>query len=184
MHEVVGGHWYEAWQKGCQDLLAISGVSIGERADVVIASAGGFPKDMNLYQSCKAHMNAVFAAKAGGIMIFALDCPDIKEPAIFTNWFFRSDLDSFERDLRADFSIPAFVAFKTRCIIASMEACYVVTRPENFDIIRQTGQIPAATLEEAWKMAEERLQKKGCGDYKVTLMGHASATFPRESVLA
>ena len=184
LHEVVGGHWYEAWQKGCQDLLAISGVSIGERADVVIASAGGFPKDMNLYQSCKAHMNAVFAAKAGGIMIFALDCPDIKEPAIFTNWFFRSDLDSFERDLRADFSIPAFVAFKTRCIIASMEACYVVTRPENFDIIRQTGQIPAATLEEAWKMAEERLQKKGCGDYKVTLMGHASATFPRESVLA
>lgn len=25
--------------------------------------AGGSPKDMNLYQSCKAHMNAVFAVK-------------------------------------------------------------------------------------------------------------------------
>ena len=55
-------------------------------------------------------MNAVFATKPGGTMILTLDCPDIKEPAVFTDWFFRSDMTAFERDLRADFSIPAFVA--------------------------------------------------------------------------
>jgi hypothetical protein len=70
--------------------------------------------------------------------------------------------------------MPGFVAFKTRCIIASMKSCYVVTRPENFDIIRQTGQIPAADLETAWKMAQKDLPE----DYKITIMGHASATFP------
>ena len=111
-------------------------------------------------------------------MIFTLDCPDIKEPAIFTNWFFRSNMEEFERDLRADFSIPAFVAFKSRCIINSMKQVYVVTRPENFDIIRQSGQIPAATLEEAWTMAQEELKREGKDDYTVTVMGHASATFP------
>ena len=66
---------------------------------------------MNLYQSCKAHMNAVFAVKKGGIMILTLECPDIKEPAIFTDWFSKSDVLQFEKDVRADFSIPAFVAF-------------------------------------------------------------------------
>ena len=112
LYEVVGGHWYEAWKKGCDDLLHIASVPIQDLADIIIASAGGYPKDMNLYQSMKAPMNAVFATKPGGTMILTLDCPDIKEPAIFTDWFFRSDMDAFEKDLRADFSIPAFVAFK------------------------------------------------------------------------
>ena len=178
LYEVVGGHWYEAWKKGCDDLLRIASVSIQQQADVTIGSAGGYPKDMNLYQSMKAHMNSVFATKPGGMMIFTLDCPDIKEPAIFTDWFFRSDMDAFEKDLRADFSIPAFVAFKAHCIINSMKHVYIVTRPENFDIIRQSGQIPAATLEEAWAMAKDELEKDGKTEYTVTIMSHAAATFP------
>ena len=178
LYEVVGGHWYDAWKKGCDDLLRIASVPIMEQADVTIGSAGGYPKDMNLYQSMKAHMNAVFATKPGGMMIFTLDCPDIKEPAIFTDWFFRSDMDQFEKDLRANFSIPAFVGFKAHCIINSMKHVYIVTRPENFDIIRQSGQIPAATLEDAWAMAKEELEKEGKKDYKVTVMAHAAATFP------
>ena len=172
--EVVGGHWYTAWKKGCDDLLSFASVPIAERADITLASAGGYPKDMNLYQSMKAPMNAVFATKPGGTMILTLDCPDIKEPAVFTDWFFRSDMTAFERDLRADFSIPAFVAFKSHCIFRSMQAVYVVTRPENFDIIRQSGLIPAASLEEAWAKAQENLPE----DYTVTVIGHAAATFP------
>ena len=100
---VVGGHWLKAWEKGCQDVLATGGVPIGEQADVTIASAGGYPKDLNLYQGCKAYMNAVFATKPDGILILTLDCPDIKEPEIFTKWFFRSDLDQVEQELRQEF---------------------------------------------------------------------------------
>lgn len=174
LFEVVGGHWYDAWKKGCDDLLQIASIPIKELADITIASAGSYPKDMNLYQSMKAPMNATFATKPGGSMILTLDCPDIKEPAIFTDWFFRSDMDAFERDLRADFTIPAFVAFKSHCIFRSLKEVYVVTRPENFDIIRNSGLIPATTLEEAWNKAKANLP----ADYKVTVMGHAAATFP------
>ena len=177
LHEVVAGHWYKAWEKGCKDLVAMAGVPIKELADVVFASAGGSPKDMNLYQSCKAHMNAVFAVKKGGIMILTLECPDIKEPAIFTDWFSKSDVLQFEKDVRADFSIPAFVAFKTRCIVNSLTT-YLVTKPENFEFVRQTGQIPVASLEEAWLLAQQELAKQGKDDYKITIMGHASATMP------
>lgn len=172
--DVVGGHWRKAWEKGCQDVLATGGVPIREQADITIASAGGYPKDLNLYQGCKAYMNAVFATKPGGVLILVLDCPDIKEPEIFTKWFFRSDLDQVEQELRREFLMPGFVAFKTRCIIASMKTCYVVTRPENFDIIRQTGQIPAPDLQTAWNMARKEVPEH----YTVTIMGHAAATFP------
>lgn len=177
LHEVVAGHWYKAWEKGCKDLVAMAGVPIKELADVVFASAGGSPKDMNLYQSCKAHMNAVFAVKKGGIMILTLECPDIKEPAIFTDWFSKSDVLQFEKDVRADFSIPAFVAFKTRCIVNSLTT-YLVTKPENFEFVRQTGQIPVASLEEAWLLTQQELAEQGKDDYKITIMGHASATMP------
>ena len=177
LHEVVAGHWYKAWEKGCKDLVAMAGVPIKELADVVFASAGGSPKDMNLYQSCKAHMNAVFAVKKGGIMILTLECPDIKEPAIFTDWFSKSDVLQFEKDVRADFSIPAFVAFKTRCIVNSLTT-YLVTKPENFEFVRQTGLIPVASLEEAWLLTQQELAKQGKDDYKITIMGHASATMP------
>lgn len=177
LHEVVAGHWYKAWEKGCKDLVAMAGVPIKELADVVFASAGGSPKDMNLYQSCKAHMNAVFAVKKGGIMILTLECPDIKELAIFTDWFSKSDVLQFEKDVRADFSIPAFVAFKTRCIVNSLTT-YLVTKPENFEFVRQTGQIPVASLEEAWLLTQQELAKQGKDDYKITIMGHASATMP------
>ena len=177
LHEVVAGHWYKAWEKGCKDLVAMAGVPIKELADVVFASAGGSPKDMNLYQSCKAHMNAVFAVKKGGIMILTLECPDIKEPAIFTDWFSKSDVLQFEKDVRADFSIPAFVAFKTRCIVNSLTT-YLVTKPENFEFVRQTGQIPVASLEEAWLLTQQELAKQGKDDYKITIMGRASATMP------
>ena len=177
LYEVVAGHWLEAWKKGCHDLLSIGSVPITERADVTIASAGGYPKDMNLYQSIKAHMNAAFATKPGGIMIFTLDCPDIQEPAIFTDWFFRNDLDQCEADLRDHFLMPGFVAFKGRCIIRSMKRVYVVTRPENFAIIRQSGQIPAASLAEAWQMAQAELAELD-HPYTYTIMSHASGTLP------
>lgn len=175
--EIVAGHWYKAWEKGCNDLLAMSGIEIEELADVVIASAGGYPKDMNLYQATKSHMNAQFAVKKGGIMIFTLDCPDIKEPAIFTDCFSRNDLEQFEKDIRTTFTIPAFVAFKSRSIITDVTA-YLVTRPENFDFVRRTGHIPCKTLAEAWELAQQKLEEQGKKDYTITIMGHASATLP------
>ncbi len=177
VHEIVAGHWYDAWLKGCQDLLAIAGVNIEEKADVVIASAGGYPKDLNLYQATKCHMNAQFAVKKGGIAIFVLDCEDIKEPAIFTDCFSRDDLEQFELDVRNDFSIPAFVAFKARSIVNDVTA-YLVTRRENFEFVKKTGHIPCATLSEAWESAQNKLRKQGKDEYTITIMSHGSATLP------
>ena len=158
-------------------MLKLAGVHIKEQADVVIASAGGYPKDLNLYQAMKSHMNAIFAVKPGGIMIQTLECPDIKEPAVFTDWLVKSEPLQFEKEVRADFSIPAFVAFKSRQIINSLTV-YLVTRPENFAFVKSSGQIPVASLEEAWELAQKQLLEQDKHDYKVTIMGHASATLP------
>lgn len=177
LYEVVAGHWHEAWHRGCQDLLELSGVPIEEQADVVFTSAGGYPKDINLYQGTKCFMNAVFAVKPKGILIAALDCEDIKEPAIFSSWFSQGDLAALEQGVREDFTIPGFVAYKSRCIVNSVTT-YLVTRRENYAFVAKTGQIPCASLKEAWELAQLQLAAKGLEDYTITIMSHGSATLP------
>ena len=175
--EVVAGDWWDAWKKGTEDLIKMAGVEIPELADVVIASSGGFPKDINLYQATKCHMNAAFAVKKDGIMIYVMECPDIKEPPIFSNYMVLDNLEEFEKDLRANFTVPGFVAFKTKNIIKDAKA-FMVTKPENFEFVAKTGHTPCASLEEAWALAQEELAKRGKKDYTITIMGHGSATLP------
>lgn len=177
LYEVVAGNWKTAFYKGCKDLLEISGIPITELADVVIASGGGYPKDINLYQGTKTHMNVEMAVKPGGIAIIMLECPDIKEPAVFTDWMIKSNLQKTEQEVRDNFYMAAFVAYKSRCIIEA-HTVYLVTRKENFDFVRQTGQIPVETVAEAWKLAQEKLAAEGKKDYTITLMGHAPVTLP------
>ena len=177
LYEVVAGNWKTAFYKGCKDLLEISGIPIKEQADVVIASGGGYPKDINLYQGTKTHMNVDMAVKPGGIAIIMLECPDIKEPAVFTDWLIKSDLQKTEQEVRDNFYMAAFVAYKSRCIIET-HTVYLVTLKENFDFVRQTGQIPVETVAEAWQLAQEKLAAEGMKDYTITLMGHAPVTLP------
>ena len=177
LYEVVAGNWKTAFYKGCKDLLEISGIPITELADVVIASGGGYPKDINLYQGTKTHMNVEMAVKPGGIAIIMLECPDIKEPAVFTDWLIKSNLRKTEQEVRDNFYMAAFVAYKSRCIIEA-HTVYLVTRKENFDFVRQTGQLPVETVAEAWKLAQEKLAAEGKKDYTITLMGHAPVTLP------
>ena len=177
LYEVVAGNWKTAFYQGCKDLLEISGIPVTQQADVVIASGGGYPKDINLYQGTKTHMNVDVAVKPGGIAIIMLECPDIKEPAVFTDWLIKSDLQKTEQEVRDNFYMAAFVAYKSRCIIEA-HTVYLVTRKENFDFVRQTGQIPVETVAEAWKLAQEKLTAEGKTDYTITLMGHAPVTLP------
>ena len=79
--------------------------------------------------------------------------------------------------MRDNFYMAAFVAYKSRCIIES-HTVYLVTRRENFDFVRQTGQIPVETEAEAWELAKKKLAEEGKNDYTITLMGHAPVTLP------
>ena len=171
--EVVAGHWLTAWEKCCQYVDQIFGIAIKEPANLVIATAGGFPKDINLYQGSKTVDNAYFACKQGGTIIFLLECPDIAEPPAFTKWLRFDDIAKFEAAVRADFSIPAFIAFKLSDV-AQKYNCIAVTKPENFEIFKRVGMRPAATLTEAYALAKKDLPE----DFTITLMPQGANTLP------
>ena len=171
---IFAGHWQKAWEEGCKLVEKIYGIPIAQKADLVVASAGGFPKDINLYQGAKTLDNAYMATKSGGVAICFLECRDIMEPAEFSNWFKYPDALSFENALRAAFTVPGFIAFK--CIsIAQDISMIVVTKPENAEFIRKTGMIPASSAEEAMRIAREKI---GRDDFTIAVMSHAANTVP------
>lgn len=170
----VAGHWYKAWEAGTKLVEEIYGIPITAQADLVIASAGGFPKDINLYQGSKTIDNAYMAVKPGGVIICFLECRDIYEPQEFSGWFKHKDMLEFEMAIRDYFTIPGFIAYKCS-YIARENTLIVVTKPENAEFIRNTGMIPVATAAEAYALAKQKL---GRDDYTITVMPHAANTVP------
>lgn len=174
----VAGHWHEAWLQGCKTASDIFGVPVNGKADLVIASAGGFPKDINLYQGSKTIGNAFMAVKPGGVVILLLECRDMMEPPDFSDWFNYESLYDREVALREAFTVPGFIALKLGTMAKEVPHI-VVSLPRNKEFIEKTGMLAAANLEEAVRMAEEKLGKK---DYTITIMAHGANTVPVEGV--
>jgi lactate racemase len=73
---VIAGDPVAVMETGIQLARAICQVSITHPYDLVIASAGGHPKDINLYQSQKALTHAALLAKDNGTVILLAACSE------------------------------------------------------------------------------------------------------------
>ena len=171
---IFTGNWITAWLKATQLVDEIFGVTIQEQADIVVASAGGYPKDINLYQSQKTIDNAVYAMKKGGIAIILADCPDIKEPGEFFDWFNHPSAFAMEKAVRENFLISGWVAVR-QLEYANLGLIILVTQEKNIEVSKNAGVIGVTTMEEALKIAYE---KCGCDAPKFTIMPQGANTFP------
>ncbi|MEG0146108.1 MAG: transcriptional regulator, partial [Clostridia bacterium] len=64
---------------------------IPARADIVLVSQGGAPKDLNLYQTQKALDNAKHAVKKGGVVILIGSCREGLGEKTFEEWMTQSE---------------------------------------------------------------------------------------------
>lgn len=171
---IFAGNWITAWQAATRLVDEIFGVTIREPADIVIASAGGYPKDINLYQSQKTIDNALYAMKPGGVAIILAECPDIREPAEFFDWFSYPTFLDMEKAVRKNFLISGWVAVR-QLEYANKGHVIMVTRKENIELMRKAGVQGAAGMAEALEMAYE---KCGRPDPTITVLPQGANTFP------
>jgi len=74
--KVVAGDVTKAHREGTKYVNDMFRVEIDALADIVLTSPGGYPKDIDLYQTHKGMENASLAVKKGGIIIIAGECRD------------------------------------------------------------------------------------------------------------
>ncbi|MBP2688907.1 MAG: hypothetical protein H6Q83_1094 [Deltaproteobacteria bacterium] len=152
---MVAGHWQKAHEEGCTVYAKQYRVPLSRRYPLVIASAGGFPKDINLIQSHKALDNAFLATEAGGVLVLLAECPDGFGSPTFFPWFRFGDPDAMERELRANYQIYGQTA---HAVLTKARACRVVLVSSlKAGDVEAMGMTPAASPAEALRIAKGML---------------------------
>ncbi|AFV12927.1 hypothetical protein Tph_c27620 [Thermacetogenium phaeum DSM 12270] len=87
---VMAGDPVAAHREGCRLLDNYYKVFVDAPADVVVVSAGGYPKDLNLYQAQKALESAARVVKTGGRLVLVAELQDGIGNNVFEEWMLNS----------------------------------------------------------------------------------------------
>ena len=109
--EIHCGHFLTSWQAACRAVDRIYRVPVPEKADAIIASCGGYPKDMSLYQGTKTIDNVESGLKIGGTLILIIEARDGGGPAEYFDWIKNLQDGTIEDRLRNHFTIPGYIFF-------------------------------------------------------------------------
>lgn len=123
-----------------------------EPSRLVIAGAGGFPKDVNFVQAHKALHAAHQAAAPGGVVILAAECPEGAGHADLIGWFERCHTEEkWLTALEDRYQINGQTAFSTWLKVTATPTV-LVSRLRSSEV-RTMGMIPAGTVREALTIA-------------------------------
>jgi nickel-dependent lactate racemase len=99
---IVTGHAVDAWKEGTRTFAAMNFAQITERADAAFVSAGGFPKDINMYQAHKVLEMSSRSVRDGGVLVLFAELAEGYGHPVFEAWA--------KKGLTPEEVIPAFEA--------------------------------------------------------------------------
>ena len=108
---IYAGNYLTSWQQGCRAVDDFYRVPVPCKADAIIASCGGFPKDMSLYQGTKTIDNIEPALKLGGTLILIIEARDGGGPEEYLGWIRNLQDGTIEDRLRRHFTVPGYIFF-------------------------------------------------------------------------
>ena len=143
--------------------------------DLVIASPGGYPKDINFYQAQKAITHACLFSKPNGVIILAAECRDGMGSKKFEQ--FLSSKNSFPEVLEAFKSMPFEIgphkAFQLAKQAIAHKIILVSGIPE--EQVQKIMLSPCKSLEQAFEFAKAYLPP----DPKIAVLPYATHTMPK-----
>ncbi len=153
--KAVAGDSVQAHRAGCAFLDTLYGKKIPTRADIVIVSQGGAPKDLNLYQTQKALDNAKYAVRKGGTIILVGACPEGLGGTTFEKWMLEAPTaESMIERIGSNFQLGGHKAAAIAMVLQNADI-YMVSEMEP-DFVRRIFLKPFATLQEAYTVALEK----------------------------
>jgi nickel-dependent lactate racemase len=154
--EAVAGHVTAAHRHGCKLVAERGIVEVGRPADIVLVSAGGYPKDVNLYQAQKALDNAAYAVRDGGILILVAECPEGFGNATCQAWLAEaSSPDEVLQRIQQEFILGGHKAAAIAAVLKRAQVYLVSALPEA--LARQCGFLPFGSAGAALQSALEEL---------------------------
>lgn len=168
------GHWYDAWREACVFVDEVYGVPIEQEADIVIATCGGYPKDINIYQAQKTMDNAWCAVRQGGVVIMVAECIEGSGSATFEN-----TMDTYKtpagvaEHVRHNFEIGIHKAFAVSRL--TNKATFIFVSSLDKELAEKALFVPAGCVQEAIEKAKQILNKE---NPDIILMPQGGLTVP------
>ena len=147
---LVAGDWKEAYYAGVEKIRKIYGVPMHETFDAAIISNGGYPKDINLFQSVKGLHNACFVMNPGSSVVLCADCFDGFGPEGYRKGF--TDFDGYKAlwDAQNEHYDPEMaISLLTMRYLQKIHKVYLISSLPDEEV-RMAGMIPVKTPEEGW----------------------------------
>lgn len=171
--KIFAGDWDKAHLEACDFVAKVYGEEIQQPADIVLASCGGYPKDINIYQLQKTMDNAWCAVKDGGVVIILGECEEGSGSAALEQALKENPSpDAIKAQLEKNFVIGAHKAFAITRLMK--KAKFILVSALDKEIARSLLFEAVDDVDEAIKLAEEQVGK----DYKIILMPQGSLTVP------
>lgn len=170
----VAGHVREAHRRGCEFLDSLYKVDIPAKADIVIVSQGGAPKDLNLYQTQKALDNSKHAVKEGGTIILVGSCSEGLGQKTFEEWITSANkpADLIKR-IREDFRLGGHKAAAIAMVLEKAKIKLVSEIDPGF-----VKSIFMEPYPDAQTALEDALAEQG-EDASIIIMPYGGSTLPQ-----
>ena len=169
----VAGDVTEAHRAGCRYLDKMYRKPLKRRADIVIVSQGGAPKDANLYQTQKALDNSKYAVRDGGTIIVIGACNEGLGSAKFEEWLTTANTpDELIERVAKDFQLGGHKAAAIAMVLKHAEIDLISEMDDDF--VRSIFLKPMHSAQEAFDAAYARYGE----DCSVICMPFGGATLP------
>ncbi len=169
----VAGDAVLAHRAGCEYLDKMYRKPIAQKADIVLVSQGGAPKDANLYQTQKALDNAKHAVKKGGTIILIGACQEGLGSAKFEQWLTGSpSAHAMVERIGREFELGGHKAAAIGMVLENARIDLVSKMDSDF--VRSIFLNPQPSAQAAFDEAMERYGP----DARVLAMPFGGATLP------
>lgn len=169
----VAGDVTSAHRVGCAYLNQMYRRPIPSKADIVLVSQGGAPKDANLYQTQKALDNAKHAVKDGGTIILIGACQEGMGSKVFADWLIEAPTaHSMVERVYRDFQLGGHKAAAIGMVLEHASIDLVSEMDDDF--VRSIFLEPRVSAQAALDAAF----KKYGPDATVLAMPYGGATLP------
>lgn len=171
---VLAGDPREVMRRGIPIVLDLYQIKVDAPFDLVIASPGGHPKDINLYQAQKALAHATFVTKEGGTVILCAACPEGTGSVHYEEWIAdkTSHVQVIETFKREGYRLGAHKAFQISRDASRERVLFVTTMNPAF--VRRLLLTPFTSLDDALSVALRDLPR----DARIGILPYANATIP------
>lgn len=153
IEEIFAGDLISSHIRACDYYFKRYAKKVERKVDLVIASSGGFPKDINFIQTHKTMEHAIGGVKKGGYLLIIGSCSDGIGAQGFLDYFEYESIDDMEMAVRESRRVYAQTAYALRLKTLYCNIFLLSELPS--EDVKRMGIIPVSSVDEALRMIDD-----------------------------